>query len=69
MYKIQAGAFGNEGNLKRAVETLEKLGTVETEQKGTVTVVRVIGDKNKINEKDLLDKVRRAGYKDAWIKK
>ncbi len=68
-YKIQAGAFGNKANLKRAVETLEKIGTIETEEKGSVTIVRVVGDKNKINEKLLLDKIRQAGYKDAWIKK
>lgn len=68
-YKIQAGAFGNKANLKRAVETLEKIGTIETEEKGSVTIVRVVGDKNKINEKVLLDKIRQEGYKDAWIKK
>lgn len=68
-YKIQAGVFGNEANLKRAVETLEKIGTIETEEKGTLTIVRVVGDKNKTDEKVLLDKIRQAGYKDAWIKK
>jgi rare lipoprotein A len=69
IYKIQAGAFGNKANLKHAIETLEKIGTVETEEKGSVTIVRVVGDKNKVNEKVLLDKIRQAGYKDAWIKK
>ena len=69
LFKIQVGVFGNEANLKRAVESLEKIATVETEQKGFNTVVRVVADKNNINEKALLDKVRQAGYKDAWIKK
>ncbi len=66
---IQAGAFGLTENANRAVQALDKLGTVSTKRTNNMTVVLMGPFETRAKAKDILDKVRGAGYPDAWIKK
>lgn len=66
---IQAGAFGQAENARRAVQTLDTLGTISTRHTNNMTVVLMGPFETREKAKDVLDKVRGAGYLDAWIKK
>ena len=66
-YMIQIGAFGNEVNAERAAEAAANFGSVIRLPKGQLTVIRIGPFENQERAREVLDKVRQAGYGDAII--
>lgn len=65
---IQVGAFGNPDNIKRAKQSLEAIGSIIQENRNGLTAVQLGPFKNKQEAKEILDKVRQAGYPEAQVR-
>ncbi|MBR6412127.1 MAG: septal ring lytic transglycosylase RlpA family protein [Alphaproteobacteria bacterium] len=67
-WRIQAGVFGKSSNADKAVSRLGEFAPVSTAQSGNFTTVYVGPFKNEAEARAVLNKVKSAGYSDAWIK-
>ena len=68
-WRIQAGVFSQEANANKAVQTLGQIAPVSTVQNGSLTTVLVGPFQNESEARAILNRVRSAGYSDAWVKK
>lgn len=66
---VQAGAFGSSENIEKALRILDAIGPVLKEQRNHLTAIQIGPFKNKNEAEEMLDKVRRAGYPEAQIRK
>ena len=67
-WRIQAGVFGKVENADKAVSRLGKFAPVSSVQSGSFTRVYVGPFNSESEARAVLNKVKSAGYSDAWIK-
>lgn len=68
-WMIQAGAFGNPENIEKNVRILKTIGAVVLVERNGLTAIQIGPFKNRNEAEEILDKVRRAGYPEAQIRK
>lgn len=66
-WRIQAGAFGQQANVDKAVQKLQQVASVSVQKTGNLTKVFVGPFKDKAEAQRLLQQVKQLGYKDAWV--